>query len=144
MLTFKAFLNESGRDPRETLKHLETLASHPNTPKHEAEAARGAAARIRQAHNIPHHAPKHEPEHDEKFNDDHFNQTSPPKREPSKDPKGTVYRYRKNLKKNSVAGSIHKKSDTSYATYHRYAPTKYHKSWYAAHEHMKKHGFEPS
>lgn len=46
-------LFSEARDVHATLASLHALATHPATPKHEAEAARNAAARLRAIHKIP-------------------------------------------------------------------------------------------
>lgn len=147
MLTFKQF-NEA-RDPRETIHHLEKLANHPNTGEHEATSARAAAARLRAAHNIPHETSTDHIDRPDKAWDDHGKRQETEHKRPSQQPKGTVWKYKKTKtgrtgKTTETFGSIHKKSDTSYATEHREKPTRYHKSFYAAHEHLMRHGYEPN
>lgn len=113
MKTFKQF-NES-RDPQDTIRRLETLAYHPKTPPHEAEAAKLAIQRI------------------------HKNNTETKHREQGKKPDGQKWSYMGEVGK--PLGHIIKHNSADFETQHSKGPNIHHSSFADAHKHMNNHGY---
>jgi len=150
---------DEARDPRETLRHLETLANHKDTPKHEADAARSAAARIRSAHNIPHEAKSEFHQKDTGQSEeslradilrkarearDAVNKNKQKTKSPDGQASDKTWEYRHTTKGGSKA-TIKK-----HTTGHYYSQTNtknenpfHHNSFRSAHEHLSKKGYEP-